>query len=200
MFLLSGLWPGRKDYGPIEAAALKKYQFLGRIGLFGVEAGTPRGALQFLRTSRAILADSEATLWVTAQGEFTDARQRPVRFRNGVGRLAAEMTRGVIVPIAFEYTFWNERTPEALIAFAAPIPIAAHPGLTPTQWTGMLEGAMEQTQDRLASDSSSRDPARFNDFVCGRTGVGGIYDAWRRVKALLSAKPFDPRHSAASPN
>ena len=69
-FILSGLMPHRSHWGPIDATALRRYRFLGRAGLFGIELGTTRGAFQFLRTARAILADSRATLWIMSQGRF----------------------------------------------------------------------------------------------------------------------------------
>ena len=43
----------------------------------------------------------------------------------------------------------------------------------------------------------SRDPAKFTAVVSGRTGVGGVYDLWRRVKAWVRGERFDPqRHEA----
>src|SRR6187200_3116966 len=41
------LFPERRFYPPIDAKALEKYGILKRIGLFGVEQGTLRGARQF---------------------------------------------------------------------------------------------------------------------------------------------------------
>src|SRR5204862_993810 len=107
-FILSGLYPDRSHWGPIEEAALRRYRFLARAGLFGIETGTTRGALQFLRTATAILPDPNATLWITAQGRFTDARQRPPQLRAGVAHLACGLDRGLIVPLAVELTFWDE--------------------------------------------------------------------------------------------
>jgi len=45
-FILSGLMPDRVHWGPIDAAALRRYRFLGRAGLFGIELGTTRGWIQ----------------------------------------------------------------------------------------------------------------------------------------------------------
>jgi hypothetical protein len=38
--------------------------------------------------------------------------------------------------------------------------------------------------DALAADSASRDPRRFLSLQRGRAGVGGVYDTWRRARAL----------------
>ena len=40
----------------MDAAALERYGILKRVGVFGVEMKTARGAAQFLRTGLAILA------------------------------------------------------------------------------------------------------------------------------------------------
>jgi hypothetical protein len=47
---------GRAHYAPIEAAALARYRFFERLGFFGIELGTVRGGVVFMRTSLAILA------------------------------------------------------------------------------------------------------------------------------------------------
>ncbi len=60
-------------------------------------------------------------LWVTAEGDFTDPR----RARCGCGRasptLRALLPDAVLVPLALEYSFWNESKPEALLRFGAPL-------------------------------------------------------------------------------
>ncbi len=75
-------------FRPDRRQGLDQYPFLERLGFFGVETGTTRGSLAFLRQSLAILAHPEAALWITAQGEFVDPRDRPVRLKQGIGHLA----------------------------------------------------------------------------------------------------------------
>ena len=79
------------------------------------------GSLAFLRQSLQILARPESTLWITAQGQFVDPRDRPVRLKPGIGHLARRLAHGTIVPLALEYPFWNDRCPEALARFGSPI-------------------------------------------------------------------------------
>ncbi|MEP7009749.1 MAG: hypothetical protein ABJC13_05445 [Acidobacteriota bacterium] len=38
------------------------------------------------------------------------------------------------------------------------------------------------------------DPARFEIVARGKSGVGGAYDAWRRLPVRLRGEKFDPRH------
>ncbi len=194
-FILSGLFSDRVDWGPIEAAGLRQYRFLARAGLFGVETGTARGAAAFLRTARAILANPRATLWITVQGEFVDVRERPVRLRSGVGHLAERLDRGVILPLALEDSFWDQRTPEALVRFGAPIDVASGQGRTGRAWTELIARELEQTQDALAAEAMRRDPGLFDVLVRGRAGVGGVYDAWRRARAWVRGKRFQSEHT-----
>ncbi len=113
------LFPGRRGYGPMDADALGKYRVLRRVGVFGIEPGA-RGAARFLRIGLHLLADPATLLWITAEGAFTDPRQRPVRLRPGIAHLARR-AEAVILPLAIELPFWNERKPEALVRFGPPL-------------------------------------------------------------------------------
>ena len=44
--------------------------------------------------SLAILSRPESVLWITAQGEFVDVRERPTRLKEGIGHLAHRRRRG----------------------------------------------------------------------------------------------------------
>ena len=188
---------GRRHYGPIDAKALTRYPVLERLGFFGVDTGSASGARAFLRQASAILEDPKAVLWITAQGEFTDPRRRPVRFKQGVGHLVHRMRNVTVWTMALEYPFWEERTPEALVAFGPPIVVEDGSALAPAEWTARIESALESTQDQLAEAAISRDPARFETFVSGKAGVGGLYDLWRRFIAMIQGKKFVAEHGAA---
>ena len=187
-------FPKRRMFGPFDAEALKKYSFFGRIGGFGIDTSSRRGAADFLRTSLAILEVPDATLWITAQGEFADPRSRPLSLQPGLAHLARRLEGGFVVPLAVEYPFWNESRPEALSLFGEPIPLGKDPDRSVEEWNQHLSTSLEQTMDRLATLASRRSAEGFDTLVLGRTGVGGVYDAWRRFKALASGRRFDPSH------
>ena len=189
-------YAGRPGYGPIDAAMLRRYPFLGRIGLFGIEPDTVGGAATFLRTGLAVLRDPAAMLWITAEGAFTDPRARPVPLRPGVAHLVRRAPEAVVVPLALEYPFWDERTPEALARFGAPLDAAAFAGMEAAEINTHLVRALQDTMDALAADAVSRDPARFVRLLDGRVGVGGVYDLWRRGRAWLEGRPFHAGHGA----
>jgi len=191
---LSELFPNREHFAPIDASALGKYRFFEKLGFFGVEQGTRQGALAFLRTCLALLAKPNNTLWITAQGHFTDPRQRPVKLRRGVGHLVRRLRSGVILPLALEYPFWEERYPEALAYFGSPIAIGEGGRYTVEQWMQVIDGGLTAAQDNLARLALTRKAQAFDTLIGGSAGVGGIYDHWRRLKAFLSGKRFVPEH------
>ncbi len=192
--VLSELFPDRAHFAPIDAAALGKYRFFEKLGFYGVEQGTRQGALAFLNTSEALLAQPQSALWITAQGRFADPRQRPPRLRQGIGHLVRRLDGGVILPLALEYPFWEERYPEALACFGAPIAIGAGSRHNVEDWMGTIEAALTETQDTLARLAQARDGSAFATVIGGRAGVGGVYDLWRRLKAFLCGKRFVAEH------
>jgi phytoene desaturase len=194
--VLAGLFPGREHYAPIEAAALARYRFFDRLGFFAVHPGTPQGARELLRTGAAILARPNAALWVTAQGEFADPRQRPVRLRPGVGHLLRRLEGGLVLPLALEYPFWQERFPEALARFGAPVPIGRGRDRSVEEWMHLIEAGLTAAQDALAAGALRRDPEVFEVLLGGNAGVGGVYDIWRRLRAWLRGERFQAAHAA----
>ena len=198
LFVGERLYPERMSYGPIDARALSKYRFLERIGFIGIEPGTWRGSARFLRMARAAGRRPDVIFWTTAQGEFADPRERPVRIRPGVGHAVAAADRGLIVPMAVEYPFWNERLTEALVAFGPALRPADAPQRSPEEWTEVLARELEAVQDRLAAAAARRDPTGFTTLLDGRVGVGFVYDGVRRVGAWLRGEHFDAAHGSVA--
>lgn len=196
MLLSTSLFPGRRMFIPMEASALARYGFMRRLGVFGVEADSARGAANFLRTARGVLAAPGAMLWMNAPGRFQDARERPVAMAPGAVRLP-ELASGLrVLPLALEYPFWTERKPEMLAAFGTPLDGDALAALDRERRGSVLRDALTATMDRLAADAVSRDPARFRVVEQGREGMGGVYDLWRHLRAAARGERFDPRHQA----
>ncbi len=194
--IASGLMPAwRRHYAPIEAIGLDQYRFLGRIGFFGFDARGVAGPRRFLRTSLAVMARPESALWITAQGRFVDPRERPVAVRAGIGYLAHRLDDASILPMAVEYPFWDDRCPEVLVRFGRPLVVEKGRGRSGREWSALVERGLEETVDRLAADALARDPARFSTLIQGTSGVGGIYDMSRRVRAWLGGRAFRPEHA-----
>lgn len=192
------LMRGRTGHGPMEAAALERYGLLRRMGLFGIEADSRAGAATFLRLGARVLGDPSGVLWVTAQGRFADARQRPVTLRPGLAHLARLAPQALLLPLAAEYPFWNESRPEALLRFGPPVEAATLRGRSMREGTQILETALAAAMDSLAQDAVARDPALFHTLLAGGAGIGGVYDLWRRARAVVSGRSFDPSHDLGS--
>ncbi len=185
--------PERSVYGPMDREMLEKYRLFKKLGVFGTDRSRA-GAAAFLQASQAVLAHPMTSLWLTGEGGFSDPRQRPIRLLPGLAHLVQRLDAGWVVPLALEYPFWNERQPEALSRFGAAIDLAAEPKRSTREWTALLSARLEATLDTLAVDAAGRDPASFVTLQTGRVGVGGIYDQWRRLKAVANKKSFNAAH------
>lgn len=198
VLLADRLFPDREARAPFDAAMLAKYRIFGRIGAFGVDLDTWRGAAQFLSNARAILAAPHRMIWITAQGRFCDVRARPLGLRPGIARLPELAPDALFVPLALEYALWAERGTGAFAAFGPGVAGAELASLPRTERLGRMEADLTATLDRLSADVISREPGRFRELLAGRKGVGGIYDLWRRTATRLVGGRFDPAHRPAN--
>jgi 1-acyl-sn-glycerol-3-phosphate acyltransferase len=194
MLLSQALFVPRRMYIPMDKAALDRYPFMRRLGVFGVETGTPRGAIAFLRLAKDVLSHHDRMLWMNAPGRFSDVRERPVPIAPGMTRLPEFAPDAVFIPLALDYPFWTERKAEMLCAFGEPIEGRALEAMDRDARAVALSDALGATMDRLAGDAITRDPARFETLLRGREGMGGFFPLWRRVVAAARGQRYDPRH------
>lgn len=209
LLLRRALFPHHAAYAPIDAEAIRRYAFFRHLGFFGIEADSPRGAAMFLSVARAITERRSTMLWLTPQGRFADARERPIRLRPGLSHLAARLARANprtsasvgpvrFLPLAIEYTFWEERLPEILVRFGDPLVVAADSldasARSVSDWTTSLARRLEDSMDHLAETALRRDTQPLVHLLQGTRGVGGVYDVWRRWKSLLQGRTFQARH------
>jgi 1-acyl-sn-glycerol-3-phosphate acyltransferase len=196
ILLADRLMRGRKHYAPMDAAALERYGILKKLGIFPVAMNSPRGAAQFLRTGSAILAQG-GVLWVTPQGKFVDARDRPLDFKPGLAALASRVasTLGgcVVLPLAIEYPFWDERLPECLLRFGEQVRVAA--GETPDEVEVRLKCGLVETMDALRDAAVRRDAGCFETLAEGTAGTGGFYALGERIRALVRRREYSAEHT-----
>jgi 1-acyl-sn-glycerol-3-phosphate acyltransferase len=184
------------QYGPMDAATLKHYGILRRMGMFPVEQGTRRGAVRFLEASNEILSTQNSVLWITPQGCFTDVRSRPVFFKSGLAALLSQRPRTTVIPLAVEYTFWDERLPEILANAGEPFEVSG--ASTPDGLTTLLTSKLAEAQDELASLSVQRCADKFETVIRGGAGITGIYELWQRLQARLRREAYQPEHGRIS--
>ncbi len=197
MVLADGLFRGRPGFGPMDQHSLARYRFFEKLGVFGIDRHSVAGARRFLEVAREVLQHcrgpgGRAMIWVTAEGDFADPRQRPLALRSGIAHLARAVPDALLLPLATEYVFWNESRPELLLRFGPPID--ADPSLRPAEWTQRLQLALGREMDTLAADSTSREAARFRSILRGSAGSDLLYDLYRRGRALLSGRSFSAAH------
>jgi 1-acyl-sn-glycerol-3-phosphate acyltransferase len=190
ILLADTLMASRKHYAPMDAKALQRYGILRRVGIFPVEMKTTRGAVQFLKTGESIIR-SGGVLWVTPQGQFVDARARPLEFKAGLATLAARVASGtgrlIVMPLAIEYTFWDERLPECLLGFGEPVHVSAGEDVDGLQ--KRLVAALEMTMDELKSKAVLRDASEFQELARGKSGAGGFYGLGQKLKTVVRRRP-----------
>jgi 1-acyl-sn-glycerol-3-phosphate acyltransferase len=182
--LAAKLLPDRRHYAPLDTDTFGRDPFFARVGFFAIEPGTSRGARRFLAISQDILKRPDAALWLAAEGRSADPRERPVQLRSGISHLAARLRSAVLLPLAIEYPFWEERLPEALARFGEEIP-AGDADLDPGDWTPILESRLESALEELAAESLARDASRFEVLLQGGAS-GGVFQVWRRLKGRLA--------------
>ena len=194
MVLSRHLFPHRTAYGPMDSAALERYPIFKRLGVFGLERGSHRGAVEFVKTAEAILARDRSVLWLTAEGKFSDPRTRPVELQFGLAHLVRRIPALRALPMAVEYTFWNERLPEILVRPGSPVELPAVSRDDLGAINSLLEVALERELDALAAASCDRDPSLFRTLLLGRAGIGGVYDHWRRWRSLRTGQSISLSH------
>jgi len=192
VLLAQTLLPNRNHYAPMDAVPLARYPILRKLGIFPIELETARGATRFLRTSEAILK-SGGVLWITPQGRFADARERPITFKPGLAALVKRVPEVTLFPLAVEYTFWNERLPETLVRVGPTIQVGQH--LSIEKATSGLECFLTLEMEALREAALTRDPSNFDVLLDGSRGTGGFYAFGRRLRALFQGKGFQEDHS-----
>lgn len=190
------LLAGRRFAAPMDAAALARYPVLEKLGFFPVERDSAAGAREFLRHSRRALADGRTALWITPAGRFHDVRES-VSFQPGLSHLVDRDFGGSVLPVALEYVFWNERRPELLAKFGPLIECRQLPEERPAR-TAFFELRLAEQQAALAGLALERSGTGFEELLAGKGGIGGAYDAWRRLSCWLRGDRFDARHETGS--
>jgi 1-acyl-sn-glycerol-3-phosphate acyltransferase len=188
--------PHADHYAPMDEAALARYKFFAKLGLFPVEMNTGRGALQFIRSSTEIVSTPNSVLWLTPQGNFADPRKQPLVFKDGLASLLSRLPRATLLPLALEYVYWDERLPEILVNCGDPIHITDGDKYDRSSLNNTLTAALNATQQDLAALGITRDAARFESLIEGGAGIGVMYDLWQRMRSGISGQPYRPEHGS----
>lgn len=188
--------PQADHYAPMDEAALARYGFFAKLGLFPVELDTPRGAMQFLRSAGEVLSTPNSVLWLTPQGKFADARLDPLVFKDGLASLLHRLPSATLLPLAIEYVYWDERLPEILVNPGNPIRIRDSDKAENADLNATLTTALSSAQQELAALAMLRNPANFEAILDGGAGVGVFYDLWRRLRSGARGERYEAEHGS----
>ena len=187
---------GIECYAPIDAAMLEKYGFFARIGAFGVDLESRRGAAAFLRAGaaswpgpsarcgsrrRAASPTRASGRWACGPGSPGWRSWRPAprscRSRSSTPSGPSAVRRR-----------WSAFGPPLHGARAAGAPARRH------GWRGWRRRS-SATMDRLAADAIARDPEpRSGRSWRARPASAGSTTAGGARRAMLRGRRFDPAH------
>jgi 1-acyl-sn-glycerol-3-phosphate acyltransferase len=198
MLLRKSYFSDRILYAPIDAEALKAYRIFSKMGFFGIHLDRLSGASDFLKSSRAILANPRSSLWVTPEGRFADCRDHSQPLMPGLAHLAASVPSVSFLPLAIEYPFWEEPRPMVAVRFGTRQ--AFDGNVSKRECSELLEKALRQTQHDLAASVVLRQADAFEYLIAPRAARTSWYDTVRAWVAWYHGQPFDPRHSTITRN
>lgn len=193
-YLNGQLFAQRQFFAPIDADALAQYRVFEKLGFYGVKMDSGEGAAAFLKQSKAILAHPGTAIWITPEGRFCDARDHSAELMPGLAHLCHKAERGVAMPLALEYVFWDERLPVCLARLGDPISLDSGELQDKQQWNQALTRGLRQTQHCLAEIAIGRGAQDLEMLVGGKAGAGMFYDTFRAAKSLFTGKRFRSRH------
>lgn len=194
--LCQSCFAGRRFYAPIDAEALKKYGIFAKLGFYGIDTHSLHGAANFLKVSRRILAEPNTSIWITPEGRFADPRDHEATLMPGLAHLALQNENVVLVPLAIEYVFWEERLPEALMRFGAPIPAKELQGLSKEECSTFLTTRLRETQHALAESAIARRSEDFEIQLSGKTGTFSFYDWFRSLRGKWRGQKVELQHGS----
>ncbi len=114
-FLSKVLW-NIDAYVMMDIEQMQKYRFFKRIGAFSVNRNNPREAMESVEYSVELLKETNKVLWIFPQGIMQANDFRPIKFYNGVSKIAQKLGEVNLIPATFRYEFLTEQRPEIFIS------------------------------------------------------------------------------------
>jgi 1-acyl-sn-glycerol-3-phosphate acyltransferase len=137
----------------MEEKQLKKLFLFRRLGAFSVVRENPREAVKSLDYAANLLKENSArTLWIFPQGEILPNDKRPLKFYNGVSRIAGKVNQVVAVPFAVRYEFLGEFKPEIFVKIGSPQSVSVDKTSDAKALTKHFERRLTEILDELKND------------------------------------------------
>ncbi|MFG0265479.1 MAG: lysophospholipid acyltransferase family protein [Rhodopirellula sp. JB055] len=188
------LFAPRQFYAPIDAEALQQYKVFEKLGFFGVQSDSNRGAAQCLKTTATLFQREHSAFLLTPEGRYADIRYHDAELMPGLAHVCSKLDCGWVVPLAMEYVFWDERLPLVLFRFGDLVSIPSVSAWDKSRWSDELTRRLRTSQSRLAELCIQRSSEPFQSLLQGKRGASGMYDAARRLKSWMTGQSFQASH------
>jgi len=165
------------SYMMMEERQLRRYMFFRRLGAFSVVRESPRQAFESMRYASSLLLKPNTGVWIYPQGVMVPNDVRPLKFFQGVARLAAMHDDVQLVPVALRYEFLMEQRPEAFALIGESGMPAGKLG--PAELTAELEKRLTALLDKLRSVVTKGELQGFTRLLSGRASVNTLHDRYR---------------------
>lgn len=166
-------------YGMMEERQLKRFGFFRKVGMFSVDRGDGRGALESIDYAADLIRGTGRALWLFPQGEIVPNDRRPIAFGSGTARLLAAVGSASVAPVAFRYEVIEGERPSVFIRVGA-VQSYSVPRETPVHIiTAMLQGALTETVDRLRDDVVGGSLEEYRMVLRGRRSIDVWWDGVR---------------------
>ncbi|MBL9147690.1 MAG: lysophospholipid acyltransferase family protein [Phycisphaerae bacterium] len=193
-FLWRRHFADRPAFAPMDARELARFQFMRKLGLFGIDPDDP-ASIEAM--SAYLVAETKAApravIAITPQGRFTDPRDELV-VRPGAAALASHLGVQAAASVAIEYAFWNERLPEVFVRVER---VARPTAPSTASWHRSIVAAMRGNAESLAALVRARDASAFQAALGKGAGAHPVYDLWLRLRG--KGRSIDTSHRHAAP-
>jgi 1-acyl-sn-glycerol-3-phosphate acyltransferase len=163
-------------------ANLKKFSFLRFVGAFGLERGSPRGALESLRyAAQELHQPIPRAVLMFPSGEIGSPHQRPLPFESGIGTLAglaAKQQEVLVCPLAIRLEYGELEKPHAFLRFGQPRRVQA--GNRSVTLTALLQDDLTRTADALHQDLLHSRLEAYKVILRGHASVPEWWDGVRQ--------------------
>jgi 1-acyl-sn-glycerol-3-phosphate acyltransferase len=119
-FQLTSKYLGADDYLMMDIEQMKKYRFFKYVGVFSVNRADAREGVESINYAAELLKNTKKYLWIFPQGVMQVQDFEPVKFYNGITRIAEKIENVNLVPVSARYEFIMEQRPEVFLKIGEP--------------------------------------------------------------------------------
>ncbi len=165
---------------------LKKFDFLRFVGAFGIDRGSPRGALESLRYAVTELQQTPPrAMLMFPSGEIGSPHLRPIPFESGVAALAnlcAKEQDLVVCALAIRLEYHSQEKPVAYLRLSPPRTVQV--GQKTSQLRALLQDDLERQANALHQDLLESNFDQYQTILRGSLSVPELWDNFRQKIGL----------------